>query len=367
MNVTIAKRTLVSALSRVVGVAERKSTMPILSTVLLDARDGSLRLAATDLYLSAVETVDAEVGSAGSFAVSAKDVLERVKNMPDGPVTLTVKDGSLMLSARGSARRYTLRGMPGEDFPPLPVPSEGAPSVTLAAATLSSLIARVEASISGDQTRAHLNSARFEWSGELLRMVSTDGHRMTKAELPAPGVASLEMLIPQKAVGELRRLCDEHASEDVELVTGGSIAFFRFGTSRFGVKLVDAQFPPYAQVIPKTYARAITIASRVLGDAVRAVALASEERTGGVALKFAKGLLEITSSSAGKGDGADEIAIDYDGPPVRIGVNAHYVTDALASVASDSARLEIGEDELSPIVFRSTDADVLCVVMPMRI
>ena len=204
MELTVAKKDLLKLVTRMQGVAERKSTMPVLSNVLL-AVEGTnqLRVAATDLYLSLNGRVGAEVGKGGSVAVPAKDLFERVKMMPEGPIVLASQDNATTtLKAAGTSRRYTLRGMPGADFPPLPVPSEGAPSLALDVAVLQELIAKTHYSISSDETRAHLNSALFEWEGDLVRMVTTDGHRLSKMEVKVPGKqATTSMLIPLKEIG----------------------------------------------------------------------------------------------------------------------------------------------------------------------
>ena len=203
MELTATKRDLLKLVTRMQGVAERKSTMPVLSNVLL-AIDGpsALRIAATDLYLALVGRVTVEVSKGGSVAVPVKDLLERVRMMPDGPIHLSSQDNaSTTIKAAGAARRYTLRGMPGDDFPPLPSPAEGSPSLVLDVDVLRELVDKTHFSISGDETRAHLNSALFEWDGDIVRMVTTDGHRLSKMEVKVSGrQASATMLIPLKAV-----------------------------------------------------------------------------------------------------------------------------------------------------------------------
>ena len=190
------------------GVAERKSTMPVLSNVALSAEsNGTLRIAATDLYLALLGRIPAEIAKGGTVAVPAKDLFERVKMMPEGPIQIATTDNaSTTLKAAGSARRYTLRGMPGDDFPPLPAPAEGAPTLALDVDVLKQLIDKTHFSISTDETRAHLNSALFEWEGDIVRMVTTDGHRLSKVDVKVAGrQASATMLIPLKAIQELRR------------------------------------------------------------------------------------------------------------------------------------------------------------------
>src|SRR5580658_6784374 len=243
MELSLAKKDLVKLLSRMQGVAERKSTMPILANVLLSV-DGpsALRIVATDLYLSIAGKMPAEVSKGGSVAVSAKDLLERVKMMPDGPIFVASQENaSTTLKAQGSARKYTLRGMPGDDFPPIPTPGEGAPTLALEVEVLAALIAKTHYAISTDETRAHLNSALFEWDGDVVRMVTTDGHRLSKMEVKVSGrQASATMLIPLKAIQELRRICDEAlvdapardsgkdvARPQLQITQSGSSAFFQ--------------------------------------------------------------------------------------------------------------------------------------------
>jgi DNA polymerase III subunit beta len=382
MELTLAKKDLLKLVSRMQGVAERKSTMPILSNVLLAVEGPSaLRIAATDLYLSIAGRMTADVTKGGSVAVSAKDLLERVKMMPDGPIHLATQDNAATtLKAQGSARKYTLRGMPGEDFPPLPAPAEGAPTLALEVDVLSQLIAKTHYSISTDETRAHLNSALFEWDGDIVRMVTTDGHRLAKVEVKVKGrQASATMLIPLKAIQELRRLCDEAMVESakdpakdapkplIQITQSGSSAFFHTGGTTFSVKLVDAQFPPYSQVIPQSSDKLVKLPRAAFADALRAVSVAASERTGGVKLGLTQGTMRITSESPESGDGSDEVPIEYSGPNLTIGFNAKYFLDILSALDGDEVSLSLS-GELDPAVLRPmSDLQFLAVVMPMRI
>jgi DNA polymerase III subunit beta len=381
MELTVAKRDLLRLVTRMQGVAERKSTMPVLSNVLLAVEGPSvLRIAATDLYLAIAGKVTADVGKGGSVAVPAKDLLERVKMMPEGPIQLSTQDNSsTVIRAAGSARRYTLRGMPGDDFPPLPAPAEGAPTLALEVDVLQELIAKTHFSISTDETRAHLNSALFEWDGDIVRMVTTDGHRLSKMEVKVSGrQASATMLIPLKAIQELRRLCDEvladpgkeakeGAKPQLQITQSGSSAFFQGGGTTFSVKLVDAQFPPYSQVIPQGSEKKVTVPRAAFADALRAVSIAASERTGGVKLALSKGTMRITSESPESGDGFDEVGVDYSGAPITIGFNAKYFLDVLAALTEDEVILGLS-GELDPAVVRpSSERQFLAVVMPMRI
>ncbi len=377
MELTVPKKDLLKLVARMQGVAERKSTMPVLSNVLL-AVDGpsALRVAATDLYLALVGRVTVDVSKGGSVAVSAKDLLERVRMMPEGPIHLASQDNATTtIKAAGSARRYTLRGMPGDDFPPLPSPSEGSPSLALDVSVLQELVDKTHFSISTDETRAHLNSALFEWDGDVVRMVTTDGHRLSKMEVKVGGrQASATMLVPLKAVQELRRLCDDIAAESkegakaqIQIAQSGSSAFFQGGGMSFAVRLVDAQFPPYSQVIPQNSEKTVRIPRSAFAEALRAVSIAASERTGGVKLAVTKGTMRISTESPESGEGFDEIPIDYNGPNITIGFNAKYFLDVLSALDDDEVQLGLG-GELDPAVVRpASPRQFLAVVMPMRI
>jgi DNA polymerase-3 subunit beta len=269
--------------------------------------------------------------------------------------------------------------MPGDDFPPLPAPAEGAPTLALEVEILQELIAKTHFSISTDETRAHLNSALFEWDGDIVRMVTTDGHRLSKMEVKVSGrQASATMLIPLKAIQELRRLCDEvladpgkEAKEGVkpqlQITQSGSSAFFQGGGTTFSVKLVDAQFPPYSQVIPQNSEKKVHVPRAAFADALRAVSIAASERTGGVKLALGKGTMRITSESPESGDGFDEVPVDYAGAPITIGFNAKYFLDVLGALTEDEVILGLS-GELDPAVVRpSSERQFLAVVMPMRI
>jgi DNA polymerase-3 subunit beta len=240
---------------------------------------------------------------------------------------------------------------------------------------LRELIQKTYFSISGDETRAHLNSALFEWDGDVVRMVTTDGHRLSKMEVKVEGrQASATMLIPLKAILELRRLCDEILPEQgkegraqIQITQSGSSAFFQGGGSTFSVKLVDAQFPPYSQVIPQNSDKKVRVPRGQFADALRAVSIAASERTGGVKLGIGGGVMRITSESPESGDGFDEIPVDYNGADITIGFNAKYFLDVLGSLQEDDVILGLS-GELDPADVRpASERNFLAVVMPMRI
>jgi DNA polymerase III subunit beta len=380
MHVIVSKKDLLPVLDRCQGVADKKSTMPVLGNVLLEVGGpNELRLAATDLILAVRGKVPARVEQGGSVAVGARDLVERVRNMPDGEIGIsTAGNAATTLRAVGSPRRFTLQGIPGEEFPSLPEPGADAKASTLGAATLSALISGTHFSISNDETRPHLASALFEWDGDQVRMVTTDGHRLSKMDATVPGKhATSSMLIPLKGVNELRRLCDEvtgkregDSEPEIRLLQNGPNAFFELPGFSFSVKLVDAQFPPYQQVIPESHTTRVKVPRGAMSEALNAVSVAASDRTGGVKLSLSKGKLRFESESPESGEGFDELAVDYDGTDITVGFNARYFLDVLRAISTDDVEVCLG-GELDPAVIRPGSSggstNYLAVIMPMRI
>ena len=375
MNIVVPKKEILRLVERCHGVADKKSAVPALANVLLTAERGSLRVAATDLYMGMAGSCEAEIAEPGARALPAKDLFERLRAMPDGPVQIVTGDNvQTIVKAVGQARRYTLHGLPGNDFPLLPKPAPDAPALELPVEMLALLMARTHFSISADETRAHVNSALFEWSGDRVRMVTTDGHRLSKMEATVAGTsATATMLIPLKAISELRRLTDQAKSEKIATLTiqqSGPNAFFTVAGMMFSVKLVDAQFPPYQQVIPSSPARTVRAPRIPFIDALKAIQLAASDRTGGVKLALVPGALRITSESPESGNAFDEIPVDYSGPEMTIGFNAKYFLDVLGAIDEEEVALGLS-GELEPAVLSpaltSSASSYIAVVMPMRI
>jgi DNA polymerase-3 subunit beta len=380
MHVVVSKKDLLRVLGRCQGVADKKSTMPVLGNVLLEVTStNELRLAATDLFVSVSGKIPAKIESGGSIALGARELFDRVRMMPEGQISLQVTGTQAVIRAVGSARRFTLHGVPGEEFPSLPTADAKAQVATLDVITLASLISATHFSISTDETRLHLNSALFEWDNDRVRMVTTDGHRLSKLEVVVKGKhESATMLIPLKGVQELRRLCEEALgdgkdaadSSEIKMVQSGPNAFFEVAGFSFSVKLVDAQFPPYQQVIPEHSDRVVRAQRAALTDALRAVSVAASDRTGGVKLTLGGGKIRFESESPDSGEGFDEVPSDYQGPEVTVGFNARYFLDVLGAITDEDITLGIS-GELDPAVIKpagdSANKNYQAVIMPMRI
>ena len=369
-NSRYAKKDLLKLVTRMQGVAERKSTMPVLSNVLL-AVDGpsALRVAATDLYLALVGRVTVEVSKGGSVAVPAKDLLERIRMMPDGPDPHRVAgqrddDDQGRRAARGATPCAACRETTSR---PCPAPAEGSPSLALDVDVLQELVAKTHFSISTDETRAHLNSALFEWDGDVVRMVTTDGHRLSKMEVKVTGrQASATMLIPLKAIQELRRLCDDivargdgEAAKDrarrkaqLQITQSGSSAFFQGGGMTFAVRLVDAQFPPYSQVIPQQSEKLVRVPrARVRRRAARRVDRRERAHGRREARRSPRARCGSRPSRPRAARASTRSRSSTPGPTMTIGFNAKYFLDVLGALDDDEVELGFG-GELDPAVVR---------------
>ncbi len=376
MEFVVSKREFVKGLARVQNVADKRAAMPILTNVLVAADATGLHLAATDLMLSVSSTVAADVRKGGSVALPAKSVFEMVKALPEGEISVVVGP-NFSAKVTGGRRRFEIVGMPGDDFPALPTPGM-AEMRDLPIDAVADLIAMTSFSMSSDETRPHLAGALIENDGMVLRMVTTDGHRLSKGEKRVSAVAKspMSLLIPAKGIHELKRLLDEAKSEKkpedgspltVAVGQSGSNVFLRREGTQMAVKLVEAAFPAYQQVIPQSNDRSARVSRSGLLEALRAVSLVSADRTSGVKLQFSANKLTISSENPDVGAGTDEIESDLTGEPLTIGFNSRYLIDVLSALTSDEVALEMS-GELDPGVVRPAGSDEFVgVIMPMRI
>jgi len=372
MQFTISKKEFLRSLVRTHSVADRKSSMPILSNILLATEQDRLRFAATDLYLSMTSTAPATIAEEGTIAVGARTLFDIVKSLPEGEVTLTTTDGHAAEIKCGKVR-FKIPGMPGADFPALPSPGD-VEYAGLSGEVLGRLIAMTHYSMSSDETRPHLAGALFAGDGKIVRMVTTDGHRLSKAEHKQDaGLLNFEMLVPNKGIGELRRMIDEARSDKDEsggelgIATSGGNAFFKRGDVVLSVKLVDEQFPPYSKVIPSSHERKVVVGRGVLTEALKRISLVANDKSGAVRFGVEDGILRLTSENPDVGEGSEELDVDYAGDQVEIGFNARYLLDCLGSLTEDEVTLELG-GQLDPGVVKPVGpTDFIGVIMPMRI
>jgi DNA polymerase-3 subunit beta len=370
MEFKIEKASLLQGLYLAQGISDRKSTMPILANVLLrtDGKD-KLLVAATDLNVTVTAELPCKVTSEGGLTVGAKHLHDIVKSLPTDELTVKRTENQYA-EIRAGKVDYKVVGMADRDFPKLPNHRE----VTFSkvdAPTLRDMIAKTFFSISTDETRYHLNGVLFESDGQVARMVSTDGHRLSKVERPlvdGPKLAA-GIIIPRKGLMELRRAL-ETADGPIELGIHNGHLFVRVENTALSVKLIDAQFPPYDQVIPKENEK-IVIAPRVATlEALKRISIMSSDKTWGIKLGIDKGELKVASDNPDLGEAHESLDVSYDGPALTIGFNAKYFIELLGEMEGDEVKLELN-GELDPGLVRPAEnakgGGYVGVVMPMRI
>lgn len=373
MEFEIDQARFLSALSLAQTVADKRSTMPMLSNVLLRANaEGNIVCSSTDLIISLTETIPAEVKKSGGLTVGVRHLHGVVKTLPSGDLRFVgLENHWAQINARKS--EFKLMGMPMTDFPELPDPakkSKGkkpAEFITIAGHVLADLIGKTEFSVSSDEARVNLNGVLFESDGTTATMVSTDGHRLTKYSRPLEGL-TLEkgIIIPRKGMVEIRRVLDRVPGE-VELAVGDQHLFLRAGDLQLSVKLNNVVFPPYKQVIPAAHRREVLVGRDELLGALRRAEVMAPEKTATVRVKLTEGTLELTADNPDLGVAHQELSVELTGDPLEAGFNARYLMHALDVMDGDEVRLQF-QNELDPCVIRPADeTEFLAVVMPMRI
>jgi len=375
MELKIGAQELARALGRSQGIVEKKSTMPILSHVLLEAKKGDvLHVSATDLDLSVSSEHPCEVLKEGALAVPAKHLFEIVRSLPEQQVTLK-KAGNNYLEVRSGPSEFRIVGLPAEDFPALPK-FEKVPFVDVVPAELLAQIDLTSFAASTDETRYNLNGVFFEPQGPVLRMVATDGHRLALSEKPLAGDYALKrgVILPRKGLHELKKLLGESvdaAGEKPETKLGfaENSAVYRRPGVVLAMRLIEGMFPDYKQVIPKQGEKIVKVGRQRLLETLRRVSILASDKSHAVKLELSPGLLRVLSQNPDLGDAKEEVPVEYAGEPLKIGFNSRYITDVAAVLKSDDVQLELADD-LSPGVLRGAgpeDAGYTAVVMPMRI
>ncbi len=376
MRLIIEKSALLKALSHVTSVVERRNTIPILSNVLLEAKDQELKLTATDLDMEVVETVKAEVAQPGGTTVSAHMFHDIVRKLPEGAQIELSRgpDEGRMALASGHAR-FALQVLPPNDFPDLSA-GEMSHSFQLTAKDLKRLIEKTRFAISTEETRYYLNGiylhAAESDGAQRLRAVATDGHRLAQVEVALPdGAEGMPgVIVPRKTVFELAKLIeDEDESVTVEL----SSSKIRFATGHVVLtsKLIDGTFPDYGRVIPQGNDKEMKVDNGEFAQAVDRVSTLSSDKGRAVKLNLSDGKLVLSVNNPDSGSATEEIAVDYGADPMEIGFNARYLLDISGQLESGTALFKLA-DPGSPTIVQDEGGEdgngsALYVLMPMRV
>lgn len=372
MKVTVERASLLKALSHAQRVVERRSTIPILSNVLLRATGEGLGLKATDLDMEVTETIRAEVAMPGATTVPAQTIYEIVRKLPEGAqVSLEATGETGQMVLRSGRSRFTLQTLPEDDFPDLAA-GEMTVDFVIPPGDLRKLIEKTQFAISTEETRYYLNGIYFhtiEAEGEtVLRAVATDGHRLARAQLPAPtGSAGMPgVIVPRKAVAEILKLVED-AGDVVRLELSSAKIRATFASVVLTSKLIDGTFPDYQRVIPAGNDKRLVVDRDVFAKAVDRVSTISSERGRAVKLAIGDGRVTLSVNNPDSGSATEEVEVDYDASPLDIGFNARYLLDITAQLDGDTALLKLADPGSPTLIQDREGAPALYVLMPMRV
>jgi DNA polymerase III subunit beta len=367
MEITVRKNDLVRELHLVQGIVERKNSIPILGNVLAEARNGELRIAATDLDVSLRCGCEAQVLKEGSITLGAKKLYEIARTLPESDVHLKLLPDA-WASIECERVSFKVAGLPREDFPALP-DSKGGKGIEIPGEVMKDLIARTSFAITVEDARYYLAGALLVLEKDAAAMIATDGHRLAYARRKCALKLSdpQRILVPRKAIYELGRLLEK--DEVVTLQQAESHLLFGIGGRTLSSKMIEGQFPAYEKVIAVTGDKTATLDRERLTSAIRRVSLLSSERSRAVRISLASGKLELAASSPDLGEARESISAEYEGQGVEIGFNGQYLLEFLSAAGSDSVLLELKDAEsqgtLRPKL--ESDLDYRYVVMPMRL
>jgi DNA polymerase-3 subunit beta len=381
MRLNVSKDEMQEKLSNIQNIVEKKNTMPILSHFLLDAGKKGSYIVATDLETALKEPVEMKVEEEGKLCIPARKLFEIVREM-DGDLLLESVDessssasGGGWLKVKAGTSEFRLACLPANDFPAWPA-MEDVEEITIDATVLMEMIERTIYSAGESDTRYTLNGLLFHTQpkDKALTIVGTDGHRLAliMKQMEREGKGENKIIVPRKAVSELRRFLNSEA-EKVKILIGKNHLLFSLvssaagGEVQFLTRLIEGTYPNYEHVIPQANERKVSISREAFTKALRRVSVMSRERANAVRFDFGEDNLVISSSNPDLGEAREEVAIDYKGDKLSVGFNAKYLIEAMGAMMAERVVLEL-QDPLSPVLVKEEGSeDYRCVVMPMRI
>lgn len=372
MKLTIDRSDLLRALSHVQSVVEKRNTIPILSNVLLSAGPGALTLTATDLDIEAVDAADASVDQEGGLTAPAQTLFDVVRKLPEtADVQLEYLPENQRLSIQSGRSRFALPTLPASDFQTM-TKDEGSVNFSLDASDLKKLIDKTRFAISTEETRYYLNGVYLHIhdgeKGKRLRAVATDGHRLALSEIDAPegSDALAGVIIPRKAVAEVRRLIDGFDGV-ISISASEAKIVFTAGRAVLTTKLIDGSFPDYVRVIPQNNDKTLKVENVALEKAVDRVATVSAERSRSVKMSLETDKIILTVNHAETGHGVEEIEAEYAADPMEIGFNARYLLDVFQQIDGDVILFDFSDPSAPALVRDPEDEASRFVLMPLRV
>lgn len=367
MKFAIDRLSLLRPLGHVSSVVERRNTIPILANIVIRGEAGQLTLTATDMEMDVAEKVSCSVVQDGACTVPAHLLNDIVKKLPDGAeVTITVADGTASVQAGRSD--FTLPTLPVEDFPTFNT-SELPVQFAITTADMRHQIDTTRFAISTEETRYYLNGIYFHKSDSgALAAVATDGHRLALARMTMPqGADALpNVILPRKAVGELRKLLDDEEGE-VKVKLSETRAEFSFGQVRLTSKLIDGSFPDYTRVIPQGNEKVLSVDRALFSAAVDRVSTISSEKSRSVKLSLSENLLTLSASTPEASSAVEELEVSYLGDNLDIGFNARYLLEIAQQIEGEVMQMALSDPGSPSLISTPGDEDNLFVLMPMRV
>jgi DNA polymerase-3 subunit beta len=370
MEFSVSKSALLNELTTTQGVVERKTTIPILSNLLVEAKGTQLTITATDLELSIRTSCDAKIKKEGAGTIPAKKLLELVRLLPEGEIKIKLLENH-WVEIVSDKKKYKLVGMAKENFPALPVMPHVL--VKIPATTLESLISKTKFAISMEESRYTLNGGLLILKPDTIAMVATDGHRLALAETDqklAGLNGEVKVLIPKKAMDEVEKLSNGAGDEaQIDFAKDESHLFFQVGHRLLISRILTGQFPNYEAVLPRDNNKSVVIERTELSDAVRRVSQLADQRSHAVKLAVSPDGIEISASSPEYGEAKENIEKEYKGDPISIGFNSTYMLDFLAAAADGPISIELKDEQSAGQMRPLADESYRYryIIMPMRI
>jgi DNA polymerase III subunit beta len=366
MKFTITRDNLQQGLAAVGASIPTRTTLPVLSNILIEASADGVQLSGTDLDIAVTLRVPAEVEEEGAITVPAKKLQELARELPEQPARITTVGERFELVC-GKAT-FRLNGMPRDEFPTFPQ-VDFASSWRISSALMSSMIERTTFAVSTEESRPILNGVLWQLAEREMRMVATNGHRLAKVTVPAEAAEAphADLIVPPKALAQVQRLFE--GGEDIEVARSENHLGFRQAGTQIYTRLIEGPYPNYEQVIPKDNDRIAIADKQTLTRALRRMAVVASEQTHRVRLSFAGSALRLSVETPDLGDAHEEIEVEYGGEALEIGFNANYLLEVLRYMPSEEVRLSFKAPERAGTVepTASEEGDYLCLVMPLRL
>ena len=375
MNFDIDKKEFLRGLSLMQSVVGRKTTLPILSHILMQWEKNSLNLTGTDLETGIREELNATIHQEGKASVSAKKLYEIVRELPEETIHIKKRENHWITLQCGKSV-FNLAGLDPDEFPSLPTHQEGDFS-KISTRLIREMIEKTVFAASNEESRYHLNGILLiqakQGGKEILRMVATDGHRLSLIDREFPAIRGIEkgIIIPKKGVLEIKKIMGDRDGEgEMEIYFDQTHGFFKMGKSLMVIRLIDGEFPEYEQVIPKGNDKKLAMEKERMYGCLRRVSTMASERVEGVKFSLNKNFLELSSYHQDFGDAKEEVEVVYEGPPLEIGFNARYLIEAFNVIDTEEIIMEL-KDEGSPGIIKPPSSiepsNQICIIMPMRI